>query len=180
MKRETKTRSEGSKSSPVESNVSIDDHPLFMDRVPSANDFKNNALLSALAALIDEEEQDQDPGPQRRQRRKVRSEPWNSANSPRGGHSSIPLPSSASRTTRRPAGGHADTCCSGVRVPDGIAEKPTADGKDAGDSTVSASQDPVMDCDVEVAGEPACDNEERKPSPSIGELQICMRLFSMK
>ncbi|KAL8435426.1 hypothetical protein Efla_005167 [Eimeria flavescens] len=55
---------------------SLEDHPLFMTRIPSATDFKNNAMLAALAALIDEEEEPEEPGPVRRQRHSVRCEPW--------------------------------------------------------------------------------------------------------
>lgn len=180
MKREAETRSEGHKSSSIGSGFSIDEHPLFMDRVPSVNDFRNNVMLSALAALIDEDEQNEGPGPQRRERRKVLSEPWNFANSPRGGRSSSPLYPNARDMTLSPASWRADAGCSGVGNPDYFVKEPTSEEKGVGDPTVSKSQGSVMDSNVEVAEEPACATEEQKPSSSIGELQICMRLFSMK
>ncbi|KAL8446224.1 hypothetical protein Emed_005179 [Eimeria media] len=171
---------------------SIDDHPLFMTRIPSANDFKNNSMLAALAALIDEEEEEpQDPGPIRRQRRPPRPQPWTHAkwsNQRQRGNSSL----------RRAVQEEATTCPASTAAPVGSGQADTAglsgrrgeELESQGEATDEAraqqersSLGEAMDCEAgHTEGTTATTSHEAKQNnnPSLGELQICMRLFSMK
>lgn len=159
-----------------EADLSMDDHPLFMTRIPSAKDFTNNALLSALAALIDEDEEERNPGPHRRQRQKVRSAPWTAGN---------PFSSALKNVT--------PSCNSRQLIRHGVSQQATRGFSDPGHSRRVPAEDENeegqvghppyrggMHCEVELPKETPEPAEEQNSSSSLGELQICMRLFSMK
>ncbi|KAL8441545.1 hypothetical protein Emag_007088 [Eimeria magna] len=167
---------------------SLDDHPLFMTRIPSANDFKNNSMLAALAALIDEEEEEpQDPGPVRRQRRPARPQPWTRAKwcnqrlkessalqgivqqgAPCPASTGFPAGSSQAEAAELSGRGEENPECHGGATDEASAQERSSLGE-------------AMECEAEhTEGTTATAGQAHKNNPSLGELQICMRLFSMK
>ncbi|KAL8274634.1 hypothetical protein Esti_001463 [Eimeria stiedai] len=162
------------------SDDAIEDHPLFMTRIPAASDFKNNSMLAALAALIDEEEEEpQDLGPVRRQRRPARPQPWTPAkcfnqrlrkSSPQGTfHQKAPYQASRGAAV----GG------SQAEAPAELSRRGEATDEVCAQEVPSLSEE--MDCEAgQTQGSTATAHEAQRNSPSLGELQICMRLFSMK
>ncbi|KAL8437992.1 hypothetical protein ACSSS7_000562 [Eimeria intestinalis] len=171
---------------------SIEDHPLFMTRVPSASDFRNNSMLAALAALIDEDEGGpQDPGPIRRQRRPPRPQPWTHAKwstQKSRKHSS----QEASAQQRAPLCPESRGALVGSSSQAEAAESSrrgredlVGEGKplDEADEREVSSSYGAMDCETTGPTEgstAAARAAHTNSSPSLGELQICMRLFSMK
>lgn len=156
---------------------SVDEHPLFMTRVPTASDFKRNSLLSALAALIDEEESEV-RGPQRRRRRQARCEPWAKKTGSRSAFPSVKAPEEAGRRINFSSLEHqAHTSSSDPGASLQVTGKlVSVEGKQKAHN----SRDGEMECDLMPAKATPQGHTEEKEDVSLGELQICMRLFSMK
>ena len=158
--------------------VSIEDHPLFISRVPSAKDFKNNALLSALAALIDEDEEEQQSGPQRRQRHKLRSAPWISKQLNKSLQSAT-TSNTPNQRTSPPSTGQMAYGPSEDDFLNCVAASSELSPGTGGPEDYSL-QETGVDCKAGGREEIPSGPEKQQQSSSLGELQICMRLFSMK
>ncbi|OEH79211.1 hypothetical protein cyc_01524 [Cyclospora cayetanensis] len=166
--------------------VSVEDHPLFINRVPSEKDFRDNPLLSALAALIDEDEETQPEhqGPQRRQRRKIRSSPWTSKR--RNANAIDPAPTDRGPgESVREVGGHRAGSYSAVEPlgSSSCVSDPSAGRggqREEGRESDKGRQELRVPHQQQYEGRGDMQPQQQPAGASLGELQICMRLFSLK
>lgn len=150
---------------PTQEDDNFESHPLFLTRVPSHQDFKENPLLSALAALIDEDE-GVSYKPVRRQRTQRRVDPCKKP-------SSLPSESPSRFQLCTP------------KSPNNPVEVPDTGGVQRDSRAYGSAEQPVSTFkgDLETTAmrtSPSTSDNPPTSTSGMGELQICMRLWSMK
>lgn len=143
----------------------LESHPLFLTRVPSHKDFENNPLLSALAALIDEDDTISYK-PVRRQRTHRRVDPCKRQQQLQ---SESPIQLELCSQERRNTPVEVSNTGMGLKVSDECSNEEERSGTSEGGVDINGRQALPLSNDTPPCG-----------TSGLGELQICMRLWSMK